>query len=194
MNKEIRLGIGVAVLCIALFLLVIGIGNSNKGKENNPFIGDSATESTEVVDTELVETEVVGTEVDGDKIEEENSEYLNFAIADVSDYVNVRQEPNTDSAILGKIYDGAVAQILQTVGEGDNQWFQIVSGNVEGYIKAEFFIHGADAEAVSATRQPSLAAAGTSSIEEIKQYKELLDAGIITEEEFSIKKRQLLGL
>ena len=31
-------------------------------------------------------------------------------------------------------------------------------------------------------------------IEEIKKYKELLDAGILTEEEFAAKKRQLLGL
>lgn len=140
MNKEIKLGIGVAVLCIALFLLVIGIGNSNKGKENNP-----STENTE----EIEGTESLGTEVDSDEIQsEENGEYLNFAIADVTDYVNVRQEPNTDSAILGKLYDGAVAQILATVGEGDNQWFQIISGNVEGYIKAEYFIHGNEAAAV----------------------------------------------
>ena len=43
------------------------------------------------------------------------------------------------------------------------------------------------------TRQASTAT-GMSAIEEIKQYKELLDAGIITEEEFTMKKRQLLGL
>ena len=145
MNKEIKLGIGVAVLCIALFLLVIGIGNSNKGKENNPSTENLITESTE----EIEGTENLGTEVDSDEIQsEENGEYLNFAIADVTDYVNVRQEPNTDSAILGKLYDGAVAQILATVGEGDNQWFQIISGNVEGYIKAEYFIHGNEAAAV----------------------------------------------
>ena len=35
---------------------------------------------------------------------------------------------------------------------------------------------------------------GSSAVEEIKQFKELLDAGIITEEEFAAKKRQLLGL
>ncbi|MBP3677737.1 MAG: C40 family peptidase [Agathobacter sp.] len=145
MNKEIKLGIGVAVLCIALFLLVIGIGNSNKGKENNPSTENLITESTE----EIEGTESLGTEVDSDEIQsEENGEYVNFAIADVTDYVNVRQEPNTDSAILGKLYDGAVAQILATVGEGDNQWFQIISGNVEGYIKAEYFIHGNEAAAV----------------------------------------------
>lgn len=35
---------------------------------------------------------------------------------------------------------------------------------------------------------------GMSAIKEIKQYKELLDAGIITAEEFATKKSQLLGL
>ena len=30
--------------------------------------------------------------------------------------------------------------------------------------------------------------------EELKQYKSLLDAGVITEEEFAAKKRQLLGI
>ena len=68
-------------------------------------------------------------------------EYASLAIANVTNYVNVRTEPNTDSAIVGKIYDGAVAQILGVAGE-DQDWFQIISGNVEGYIKAEFFIYG----------------------------------------------------
>ena len=31
-------------------------------------------------------------------------------------------------------------------------------------------------------------------VEEIKKYKELLDMGIITEEEFAVKKHELLGL
>jgi peptidoglycan DL-endopeptidase CwlO len=43
--------------------------------------------------------------------------------------------------VVGKIYDGAVAQILDVAGE-DQDWFRIISGNVEGYIKAEFFIYG----------------------------------------------------
>lgn len=144
MEREIKLGIGVATLCVALFLLVIGIGN---------VINDSSTDGTEIGGTELehvVSSEVMGTESDSmdSDLETGESEYANFAIADVQKYVNVRQEPNTDAAILGKIYDGAVAQILKTVGEGNDQWFQIVSGNVEGYIKAEFFIHGDDAAAV----------------------------------------------
>ncbi len=34
----------------------------------------------------------------------------------------------------------------------------------------------------------------TSAADEIKKYKELLDEGIITQEEFDVKKKQLLGL
>ena len=146
MNKEIKLGFVVAILCFGLFLGVLAVGNMTKKQPN-------------LNDTEITENTENNTEVNSEEVTEEateetteevvdDSEYVNFAIADVEKYVNVRQEPNTDSAILGKIYDGAVAQIVETVGEGDDQWFQIISGNVEGYIKAEFFIHGDEAAEV----------------------------------------------
>lgn len=73
--------------------------------------------------------------------DEEDSEYADLAIANVDKYVNVRSEPNTNSTVLGKIYDGAVAHIIEEAGE-DNDWFHVTSGNVEGYIKAEYFIYG----------------------------------------------------
>lgn len=71
----------------------------------------------------------------------EPDEYASLAIANVSNYVNVRSKPDTESEIVGKIYDGAVAQILSVAGENED-WFRVVSGNVEGYIKAEYFIYG----------------------------------------------------
>lgn len=80
--------------------------------------------------------------------EEKESEYSDFAIANVTNYVNVRTEPNTDSEIVGKMYDDSVAQILSVVGEGEEEWFQIISGNVEGYIKSEYFIYGEEAAEV----------------------------------------------
>ena len=75
---------------------------------------------------------------------DEENEYADLAIANVTSYVNVRAEPNTESAIVGKIYHGAVAHVLATAGE-DNDWFQIVSGNAQGYIKAEYFFYGDEA-------------------------------------------------
>ena len=74
-------------------------------------------------------------------VQEPESEYANLAIAQVDHYVNVRKEPNTDSEILGKIYNGAVAQILEVAGE-EQDWFHVISGSVDGYIKSEFFLYG----------------------------------------------------
>ena len=100
---------------------------------------DIVDETTEIAETETVETETEET-VESQEETEEN-EYADLAIAQVSNYVNVRSLPNTDSDIVGKIYNGAVAQVLSVAGE-ENDWFQIISGNVEGYIKAEFFLYG----------------------------------------------------
>ena len=100
---------------------------------------DIADETAEMTETETLEAETEET-VESQEETEEN-EYADLAIAQVSNYVNVRSLPNTDSDIVGKIYNGAVAQVLSVTGE-DHDWFQIVSGNVEGYIKAEFFLYG----------------------------------------------------
>lgn len=168
MKKEIKLGIHVGTLCLVLFLLVLGIGNMNTDRgdmlstENSQenateSVGVNGTEGTEVEGTEGIvdatDTEIeseTGSETENDTSTDgvTDGEYVNFAIADVTQYVNVRQEPNTDCAVLGKMFPGAVAQILETVGEGDNQWFKVVSGNVEGYIKSEYFIYGEEAAAV----------------------------------------------
>lgn len=75
----------------------------------------------------------------------EESEYSNFAIANVHNYVNVRKEPNTKSEIVGKMYDGSVAEILEETLQNDGKWFKVISGQVEGYIRAEYFIFGDEA-------------------------------------------------
>ena len=79
--------------------------------------------------------------------DEASDEYADLAIANVNNYVNVRTLPSVEGDIAGKIYHGAVAQILDKAGE-DGEWFQIISGNVEGYIKAEYFLYGENAAAV----------------------------------------------
>jgi len=49
-------------------------------------------------------------------------------------------------------------------------------------------------EAKKQKNAPIIVAGTTSNADEIKKFKELLDAGIITQEEFDAKKKQLLGL
>ncbi len=70
------------------------------------------------------------------------SEYSDLALAKVTNYVNVRKEANTGGEIVGKIYNGAVAHVLEAVDGEDGEWFKIISGSVEGYIKSEFFLYG----------------------------------------------------
>ncbi len=76
--------------------------------------------------------------------EEPESEYVDFAIADVRNYVNVRSLPSTDGEVVGKLYGGAVAEVEAMAGELQD-WFKIISGDVEGYVKAEYFIYGQEA-------------------------------------------------
>ena len=87
----------------------------------------------------------VSDNVSGEK--EDESEYANLAIAHVTNYVNVRTEPTTESSIIGKIPNGAVATVLEIAGN-ENDWFKITSGKVEGYIKSEYFYYGEEASAV----------------------------------------------
>lgn len=67
------------------------------------------------------------------------SEYADIAIAQVNNYVNVRALPNTESEILGKLYNNSAATIIETTEDG---WYRIHSGSVEGYVKAEYVVAG----------------------------------------------------
>ena len=50
------------------------------------------------------------------------------------------------------------------------------------------------AASAAQTAAPAQAGGAPSTVEELKQYKALLDAGVLTEEKFAAKKRQLLGI
>lgn len=77
------------------------------------------------------------------------STYSNVAISKVSNYVNVRSEANTASEIVGKIYNNCAATILATVDGEGGKWYKIQSGTVTGYIKAQYFVTGAEAEKIA---------------------------------------------
>ncbi|MBE5950682.1 MAG: hypothetical protein E7260_03695 [Lachnospiraceae bacterium] len=84
--------------------------------------------------------------IDGVKMEAVRrvpSPYENLGIANVTNYVNIRSGPSTSYKVVGKLYNGCVANILGW--EGD--WVKIQSGNLEeGYIKAQYLLIGWDAE------------------------------------------------
>lgn len=64
--------------------------------------------------------------------------FKNLVIAQVNDYVNIRSIPSEDGEIVGKLYDDSVGTFLAE----SNGWYQITSGNVTGYVKAEYCVTG----------------------------------------------------
>lgn len=113
------------------------------------FLDSLGTESVDSgVDPETIAACSEMTLLEEETPDQAENEYADLAIANVNNYVNVRLGPGTDSEVVGKIYNGAVAQILSVVECEDGDWFQVVSGNVEGYIKSDFFLYGDAAVAV----------------------------------------------
>ena len=68
-----------------------------------------------------------------------------LAFAQCEEYINIRQNPDTDSEVVAKIYNHGAAEIE----EQDGDWYKIRSGNAEGYVKAEYFATGEAAEAIA---------------------------------------------
>lgn len=155
-DKMIQVGL-IAILSGGMLISSIGYDGTEVIQTNSIQEKDSIKielqEDTEVrvaagLEIALDETYAESMQANSEKDETAVSEYSDFAIANVTNYVNVRTEPNTDSEVVGKMYDDSVAQILSVVGEGEEEWFQVISGSVEGYIKSEYFIYGEDAAAV----------------------------------------------
>lgn len=130
------------VIVSGICLLSCGLGAAFFGGQGRDYITGQASQEARAA--ALLQSSRVGR---GKAMSPED--YENIAVSQVSDYVNIRQEPNTSSTIVGKIYNNCAANILETVeGEGGS-WYRIQSGTVSGYIKAQYFITGAQAEAIA---------------------------------------------
>ncbi len=97
------------------------------------------TESGEIAAKASAEAAEQVSENDAPEVE---SEYADIAIAQVDGYVRVRSEPNTDSEVVGKLYDKSAATVLETVDTEDGGWYRITSGSVDGYVKCEYVVTG----------------------------------------------------
>lgn len=91
------------------------------------------------VNEPVVAAEETEAEVAENEVPVTASEYTDIAIAQINNYVNVRAMPNTESEILGKLYHNSAASVLETTEDG---WHRIQSGNVSGYVKAEYVVVG----------------------------------------------------
>ena len=116
--------------------MAVGTGSSSPSAGVSLAVADCLVASNEEVAQEAAAQQEQVSENETPVVE---SEYADIAIAQVDNYVNVRTEPNTESEVVGKLYNNSAATILQTTEDG---WYEITSGNVTGYVKCEYVVAG----------------------------------------------------
>lgn len=110
-----------------------------QGSETAAQLATQQTEPVSENEAPMVAAEEELTAEVAAEVAEQKSEYADIAIAQVDNYVNVRMEPNTESEVVGKLYNNSAATILETTADG---WYQITSGSVTGYVKCEYVVAG----------------------------------------------------
>lgn len=115
--------------------VALAITNGNK-LEN---ITTSNSPSLEI--QSIVKEEDLPEVVIEEKEPSEEETFKNLVIADVNNYVNVRNMPSEEGEIVGKLYDDSVGTFISE----ENGWYQIQSGSVTGYVKGEFCVTGDEA-------------------------------------------------
>ena len=94
--------------------------------------GENTEPETPVEDSEEIPEETP-------EVAEPVNPFANIAIANkINNYLNVREEPNSDSASLGKMYKNNAAIVLEDLGD----WYKVTSGNLTGYIAAKYVTVG----------------------------------------------------
>ncbi len=76
-----------------------------------------------------------------DSVNEEQQQWQNCLMADVDEFLYVRASADANAEIVGKLYKGAVAEIV----DESEEWTHITSGNVEGYVSNEYCVSGTEA-------------------------------------------------
>lgn len=91
-------------------------------------------------------TTVPTIEVSADGDEKQEEDFSGLMIAQVTNYVNIRDRASEEGEVVGKLYNNSAGEWLGA--EGD--WYKIKSGDVSGYVKAEFVVTGDAAVALAA--------------------------------------------
>lgn len=71
--------------------------------------------------------------------------YEVLGITVVDSYLNVREEPDVEGRIIGKMVNNSACNILEEV----NGWYRIESGEVSGYVSADYIVIGDEAIALA---------------------------------------------
>lgn len=112
-----------SLLVFAMWLCLTGFSNLGTSEENtfNALLNQLTTEDLEVI---LVE-----------------NEWNNRVMAKVEESVSIRAEASTESAMVGKLFKGNAADILEKA----EAWTKIQSGEVIGWVSNDYLAFGQEA-------------------------------------------------
>ncbi len=103
---------------------------------------DRIAASMEQNETDLVATAEEPVEEAAEEVmSEEELSWQNRLMANVDDFLYVRSAGDENAEIVGKMYKGDVAEIVES---GDT-WTHIISGNVDGWVMNSYCVFGTDA-------------------------------------------------
>ena len=123
-------------------------GNDESAEKTQEEAAESESTSEESV-SESVEDETVSDNEDNEEAEAAAEEkkpvvrnYVGTTVVSIADpFVFVREKPDAQSTAVGKFFKNAVGKVTAQTED----WYKIKSGNVEGYVKAEYVPAGSDA-------------------------------------------------
>lgn len=107
--------------------------------------GGALVRAEDVKETSAVQTDLIGTN----------------GFAQCSEYLNVRSEAAQEGELVGLIPNNGIMEILDA---DENGWYRVRSGNVEGYVAAQFVATGAKADEIAATAGYTTAEVGALSL------------------------------
>ena len=102
---------------------------------------EDITEASTDSSSEEADWDVVTEEMAAEAAAAEEESFKSLVIAQVNNYVNVRDTASEDGEVVGKLYNNSVGTLI----EEENGWYKITSGSVTGYVKAEYCVTGEDA-------------------------------------------------
>lgn len=140
---------------------------------------DSETDTENTVDVEntkdIENTKETENIEDTENIQNtENAEWQNRLMADVDEFLYVRASGDADAEIIGKLYKGDVADVV----ENGDTWTHVVSGDVDGYVNNDYCVSGEDALAYAQENIETEAQVNTNGLRVRNAASE--DASVIT--------------
>lgn len=118
-----------------------GTAETAEGMTAEAPAGTTEHVTTETAEAAAEEEAAEKTQQTDGTLTQEEAEWQNRLMADVDEFLYVRASDDADAEIVGKLYKGDVAEVVE---DGDT-WTHVVSGNVEGYVNNDYCVSGTEA-------------------------------------------------